>query len=461
MSKDHLERRMYRKSPGRQYGYDYDPLRSRSDTSQASQKSTASRAGTVLVQRPDPRRTRQLLRKSIIASKQHPDEYPENYEEEAQPVQQVQPVRKPAALSVQVTRRLARTEHIEQLEHSERSVRLLPGQRRPPESEPLLLAESGYSNHWPEMSAAHPDLLEPYPSARHRHYEDEDEDEGYIDDYMDAAYNPVVIEPRVARPARASRAARLSQRPVDPKATRRLEPEEELEPLPSNRVYPAEEADYDYEYEFEEDRSSVTRSKKRLSRRSLLFGVGAIAAVGAGVAIVENAPKIPQAASNVAGDVTQQVQDAFNRGIAQGSDQARKDIINSLSSLEGFTLDGAITAARLTRVAYDVFVSPVVKFGSVLTGDFLTGMLTALTKAREWLAGVYQDNSTLIAIQKVLQSWVDDVQQLPKQLDSITEADLDGAQSYLRALQRKIQDEQAQLNKPAGKQATPTPVPKK
>src|SRR6478672_5988406 len=70
MSKDHLERRMYRKSPGRQYGYDYDPLRSRSSSSQLSQSgSSASRTGAILAQRPDPRRTRQLLRQSIIASK--------------------------------------------------------------------------------------------------------------------------------------------------------------------------------------------------------------------------------------------------------------------------------------------------------------------------------------------------------------------------------------------------------
>src|SRR5215471_18761877 len=62
MSKDPLERRSYRKSPGRQYGYDYDPLRSQSG-------STTSRSYALLVQRPDPRRTRQFLRQSIIAGK--------------------------------------------------------------------------------------------------------------------------------------------------------------------------------------------------------------------------------------------------------------------------------------------------------------------------------------------------------------------------------------------------------
>jgi hypothetical protein len=285
--------------------------------------------------------------------------------------------------------------------------------------------DGDYAEHWRNLAEVDPDLL----------------DEGYIEDYVDTPAHPV---PR---------------RRLDPKATRRLEPELEDEPLPSNRVYPAEEEGYDYEYEFEEDRSSVSRAsskKGRLTRRGLLFGAGAAAVAGVGYAAVELAPKVPQAASTIGGNMGQQVQDAFNRGVAQGADQARKELLDALTNLEGFTLEGAITAARVTRTAYDVFVSPVVKFGSALTGDFLSGMLEAFKKAREWLAGVYQDNATLIAIQKVLESWVNDVGQMPKQLDSITQADLDGAQAYLRALQAKIADERAKLNQPQG---TPAPTP--
>src|SRR5947208_5363952 len=90
MTKDRFERRTYRKSPGRQYGYDYDPLRSqkRSGTSQSGRLNDSpagdpwpsngditnrgsSRPGLLLAQRPDPRRTRQLLRQNILASKSH------------------------------------------------------------------------------------------------------------------------------------------------------------------------------------------------------------------------------------------------------------------------------------------------------------------------------------------------------------------------------------------------------
>jgi len=61
-------------------------------------------------------------------------------------------------------------------------------------------------------------------------------------------------------------------------------------------------------------------------------------------------------------------------------------------------------------------------------------------------------------LQTVLQSWVDQVGHLPQQLDAITNTDLDGAQSYLRALEAKIKNEQTKLNQSGT--ATPTSAPK-
>src|ERR1019366_6245557 len=120
---------------------------------------------------------------------------------------------------------------------------------------------------------------------------------------------------------------------------------------------------------------------------------------GAGAVVYEMAPKLPQVVGNAAQNVEQQVQDAFQKGLTQGANDVRKEFISSLESMEGFTLDSAIGAAKLTRVAYDVFVSPIIQFGSALTGDFLTGMLRAIKTARGWLAQVYMDNSSMIAIQ--------------------------------------------------------------
>ena len=188
----------------------------------------------------------------------------------------------------------------------------------------------------------------------------------------------------------------------------------------------------------------------------MLFGLGAAVLGGAGVAAYELGPKIPGVVNGAATNIEHQLEDAFNKGLAQGADNAKKELLTALENLEGFTLDGAVSAAKLTRVAYDVFVSPIVKVGSVLAGDFLTTMLRAVTTARGWLKNAYLDNGTLEAVQTILQSWVDQVANLPQQLDAITNTDLDGAQSYLRALEAKIKAEQATLNQ----SATPTTTTK-
>ena len=88
MVKDSTEKKLYRRSPGRQYGYDYDPLHSQSLTGNGQQgrsstsfqsdslgvgegsgTSTGRNTSGLLGPRPDPRRTRQLIRQNIIASK--------------------------------------------------------------------------------------------------------------------------------------------------------------------------------------------------------------------------------------------------------------------------------------------------------------------------------------------------------------------------------------------------------
>ncbi|GAC1383886.1 MAG: hypothetical protein NVS4B7_06170 [Ktedonobacteraceae bacterium] len=89
MTKDRFERRAYRRSPGRQYGYDYDPLHSnrggtdqnsRSNSSEADERwnTRSNRSAVQFAPRPDPRRTRQLLRQSILAGKFHSSPLPED-----------------------------------------------------------------------------------------------------------------------------------------------------------------------------------------------------------------------------------------------------------------------------------------------------------------------------------------------------------------------------------------------
>jgi hypothetical protein len=212
----------------------------------------------------------------------------------------------------------------------------------------------------------------------------------------------------------------------------------------------------DEEYSDEEEYAPVRRKNRKqgISRRKLLLGLGAVA-VG-GVAAYEIAPKIPQALNNVGTNLEHQIQDAYNKGLAQGAEAVRKEFITSLQNLEGVSLQAAMAAAKLMRQAYDAFVSPLVTLAATVTGDFLGVTLQAVSIARGFLAKFNQDNDTLAALQTLIQTWVKQVHQVPKEIQTITDADLDGAQAYLRALQRKIQEEQAKLNNPS----TPTPAPK-
>jgi hypothetical protein len=386
---------MYHKSPGRQYGYDYDPLRGRDGQNgqgqgeQATQAERSKRISTQLVQRPNLRRTRQLTRKSILASKG------KAATEVALPEEQLSeeelyetPTRRPDEELEDPTY----YSHRQQVRSGVLARPNLPSTRQ--------LMETGEEEVYEEA------LDDDFEDEWEEEYGDVDPDQGYYEE----------PDPLDARMARA--------RVVAPRTRQLVEPEE---------------------YEYDEP-GRPRRRKKKITRRGMLLGLGAAAATGAGVAAYELVPKIPGALNSATTNIEHQLEDAFNKGVAQGAANAKKALLNELDNIEGFTIDGAIGAAKLTRVAYDVFVSPIVKVGAVITGDFLKTMLNAVTTARGWLKNAYLDNGILQAVQTVLQSWVDQVAHMPQQLDAITNTDLDGAQSYLNALHAKIKDEQAKLN---------------
>ena len=186
------------------------------------------------------------------------------------------------------------------------------------------------------------------------------------------------------------------------------------------------------------------------------MGAGVVA-VG-GLAAYELGPKIPQALHDAGTNIEHQIEDAYNKGLAAGAEAVRKEFIATLTNMEGISLTGASNAARLTRLAYDAFVSPVVNLAATVTGDFLNITLRTLIQGRGWLARINQDNDTLAALQTVLETWSKRVKEVPKEWQTIADSDLDAAQAYLRALQRKIQEEQAKVNNPQS--GIPTNVPK-
>lgn len=430
MAKDNLERRTYRRSPGRQYEPEYDPLRGQNGNSTSgrldasttggrwsgrgeSLSQSGHRSGTLLAQRPDPRRTRQLMRQSILASKSHissPGEE-QQYDDDVR---------------------------------DERSGRNMRSRNVAVESEQRDF--DGYDDSTvfePQRFGSRSNRLTHQPE-RYLEPEEEEwnggEDSGFVDPDLGYDDEPDPLDQRLLRPS-----LRRAQNNF-PVAPRRNEPVE----------YDEADEEYDEGYEDEEEDERPQRRKRKkkgVTRRKLLVGLG-VAAVG-GVAAYELVPRIPQALNNVGTNIEHQLEEAYNKGIAAGGEAVRKELVNSLDTLEGVSLEGAIGAAKLTRVAYDVFVSPIVTLAATVAGDFLNVTLRALITGRSWLAAIKQDSDTLAALQTVLETWVKQVNAMPKQLQSITDADLDGAQSYLHALQLKLQQEQAKINA-AQSTATPT-----
>jgi hypothetical protein len=435
MSKSGSERRGYRRSPGRVYENDYNPLKTSQSLGNSQQgrypdseplryRDTSAlsegRSSGPLSPRPDARRTRQLLRQQIIASKtkngvldadtgkmdpEIEDRYALIEEQQDFDEQELED-------SVSYSNRPGRVYGAPS--RQSRSVHhMRPAYDLPPEEDEVV-EEPLYDD---DLEYMDPDL-------------------GYDEDEDDP------LAPRlVAAPPRSRRLDEDYPPEVVPRGRRRSEP-----------LY---DDPHDDPYLEAERRERQARDKKRaMSRRKLL--AGAIVVGGGAVAAYELVPKLPHALETAGTNIEHQIADAFNKGFAAGGEAVRKEIINGLDTLEGVSLEGAIGAAKLTRVAYDVFVSPIVTLAATIADDFLSALLNALITGRKWLAQINADNATLLALTNILQSWVNQAHTMPKKLQTITETDLDGAVAYLKSLQNKIQEEQAKLN---GASSTPTPKP--
>jgi hypothetical protein len=168
----------------------------------------------------------------------------------------------------------------------------------------------------------------------------------------------------------------------------------------------------------------------KIARRALLAGVG----VGACVAGVELAPT----ALKKLGEFTQaEVQDAFGAGV----DSGRKAVLDELSQIEGLTIDGAIATAELTRLAVKYIVLPLARLMATIEGGALDVLYNALQSAKDNLSKINVHIGPLDGLEQMVGEWRDSVNQLPTTLDKYANADIDSAESYLKALQKKIAQE--------------------
>lgn len=157
------------------------------------------------------------------------------------------------------------------------------------------------------------------------------------------------------------------------------------------------------------------RREGRMARRAVLVGAATAALAGAGALV---APR------------------AITALEAEAQSLARAAIQREIGELEGVSLDAAIRAAELTRIAVKVIVLPLARFVALVGSSALDLLLETLDVARTAMATLRLDTAPIVAFRDVVASWRGGVAALPISLGSYMTADIDGAETYLRALKR-------------------------
>jgi len=171
--------------------------------------------------------------------------------------------------------------------------------------------------------------------------------------------------------------------------------------------------------------SAATSAASHVSRRALLatagLGVCGAAVVGTPIAI---------------GAAEKAIQDAADKAFQAGIDT----ILSEIETIEGIAVQDAVAIAELTRLAVRFIVVPLAQLVSAVGGTALDGLQSAVDLARDALSKIGQSNSVLDQFSGVLKTWRGSIGQLPKSLSDYANADIDGAETYLKSLQKKIQD---------------------
>lgn len=182
------------------------------------------------------------------------------------------------------------------------------------------------------------------------------------------------------------------------------------------------------------------RSKRRgkIARRALI--------AAAGVGVCAGAVELTPIALKKVGQATESdLQGAFSAGVSAG----RQALLNELAQLEDVSLDGAIGVAELTRAGVRFIVLPLAGLTSTIAGDSLQILTNALGSARDNLAHLNVHIQWLDQLQQLFSTWHDNAVNLPVGLNQYANQDINGAESYLKALKAKIEAEQ---------KSTPTPA---
>jgi len=200
------------------------------------------------------------------------------------------------------------------------------------------------------------------------------------------------------------------------------------------------------------DQAERKRGRRRLRRRALLAGGGVVAAAAVCGGAIEFGPGLLQKA----GEYTKaELDQAFQAGIENG----RQAILNELKQLEGITIEAAVDVAGVEQFAFDKLVIPLAQLAVTIAGDALAVLANAVQNAINALAHVNITIGLLNNLEALLNTWRNNLPD-PAVLQayaSYTDAQIQAAQNYLRALEARINAPQSPT--PTAPSATPTPTP--
>ena len=111
----------------------------------------------------------------------------------------------------------------------------------------------------------------------------------------------------------------------------------------------------------------------------------------------------------------------------------------AIGELEGVSIDAALTAAEITRAAVEVIVVPVARLVADLGSGALDVLLGSLELAHNALAFVHASTAAVDQLHAVVASWKAGLTALPIALNAYATADIAGAETYLRALKKRVQ----------------------
>ena len=113
----------------------------------------------------------------------------------------------------------------------------------------------------------------------------------------------------------------------------------------------------------------------------------------------------------------------------------------ALGDLEGVSIDAALDAAQITRIAVEVIVVPVANLVALLGSGALGLVLGTLEVAHNALAFVRASTTEVDQLHAVVASWKAGLSALPISLNAYATADITSAETSLRALKKKVQQQ--------------------